>query len=45
MLEKNKNRKLENFSVLSNLIADPVWVVDEKGICLAVNHAMKSPRL
>ncbi len=40
MLEKNKNRKLENFGVLSNLIADPVWVVDEEGICLAVNQAM-----
>ena len=40
MLEKNKNSKLENFTVLSNLIADPVCVVDEKGTCLAVNQAM-----
>ena len=40
MLENNKNSKLENFTVLSNLIADPVCVVDEKGTCLAVNQAM-----
>jgi PAS domain S-box-containing protein len=41
MQENNKNSKLEeNFTVLSNLIADPVCVVDEKGIFLAVNQAM-----
>ena len=41
MLEKNKNSTLEeNFTVLSNLIADPVCVVDEKGTFLAVNQAM-----
>lgn len=40
MLEKDKNCRLENFTVLSNLIADPVWVVDEKGTCLAVNQAL-----
>ena len=40
MQENNKNYKLENFTVLSNLIADPVCVVDEKGTFLAVNQAM-----
>ena len=40
MLEKDKNSKLENFTVLSNLIADPVCVLDEKGTFLAVNQAM-----
>ena len=41
MLEKDKNNRLEeNFTVLSNLIADPVCVVDEKGTFLAVNQAM-----
>jgi PAS domain S-box-containing protein len=40
MQENNKNSKLENFTVLSNLIADPVCVVDEKGTFLAVNQAI-----
>jgi len=41
MRENNKNSKLkENFSALSNLIADPLCVVDEKGVFLAVNQAM-----
>ena len=40
MQENNKNNKLENFTVLSNLIADPVCVMDEKGTVLAVNQAI-----
>ncbi len=40
MLENNKNCKLENFTVLSNLIADPMCIVDEKGAFVAVNQAM-----
>ncbi len=40
MQENNKNNPLENFTVLSNLIADPVCVMDEKGTVVAVNQAI-----
>ena len=40
MLENNKNNRLENFTVLLNLIADPVCLIDEKGIILAVNQTI-----
>ena len=41
MQENNKNNTLEeNFAILSNLIADLLCVVDEKGTILAVNQAV-----
>ena len=39
--ERQEQTNLKKISLsLSNLIADPVWVVDEKGTCLAVNQAI-----
>jgi PAS domain S-box-containing protein len=35
-----KNKTLENFTFLSNLIANPVCVVDERGVFLAVNQTI-----